>query len=65
VAVEGHADDELVGTRPATEAAERRQEWWTGQPETYDVGHSDAIFFLDTAGRERIAIAGQPDTEGT
>ncbi|MGO9208324.1 MAG: SCO family protein [Candidatus Limnocylindrales bacterium] len=39
-------------------------DWWTGQPETYDVGHSDAVFFLDTAGRERIAMAGQPDVGG-
>ncbi|HXQ96061.1 MAG TPA: SCO family protein [Candidatus Acidoferrales bacterium] len=39
-------------------------DWWTGQPETYDIGHSDAIFFLDTAGHERIAMAGQPDVGG-
>ncbi len=40
-------------------------DWWTHQPETYDVGHSDGLFFLDPQGHERIAIVGIPDVGGT
>jgi len=39
-------------------------DWWTGQPETYDVGHSNAVFFFDPAGHERIAMVGAPDVGG-
>ncbi len=39
-------------------------DWWTHQPETYDVGHSDGVFFLDPAGHERIAIVGVADVGG-
>ncbi len=39
-------------------------DWWTHQPETYDVAHSDGLFFLDPGGHERIAIVGVPDVGG-
>ncbi len=39
-------------------------DWWTHQPETYDVAHSDGLFFLDPAGHERIAMVGTPDVGG-
>lgn len=39
-------------------------DWMTHRPETYDVGHSDAIFFLDPQGHERVAMVGGPDVGG-
>ena len=39
-------------------------DWWTHQPETYDVAHSDGLFFLDPSGHERIAVVGTPDVGG-
>jgi protein SCO1 len=36
-------------------------DWWTGRPLTYDVGHSDVLFFLDSTGKERYLITGAPD----
>ena len=34
--------------------------WRTGQPLTYDVVHSDEVFFLDEHGRERFLLEGAP-----
>lgn len=39
-------------------------DWMTHRPETFDVAHSDGLFFLDPAGAERIVIAGMPQMEG-
>jgi protein SCO1/2 len=39
-------------------------DWLTGKPLTYDIEHSDALLFLDAAGRERFVIEGSPDTLG-
>jgi len=39
-------------------------DWWTHRPETYDVAHSDGLFFLDERGHERIVIVGMPTTGG-
>jgi protein SCO1 len=36
-------------------------DWWTGKPLTYDVGHSDVMFFLNSHGVERYLITGSPD----
>ena len=36
-------------------------DWWTGDVLTYDVGHSDVLFFLDPQGVERYLITGAPD----
>ena len=35
-------------------------DWLTGQPLTYDLTHSDELFFLDTRGRERYLLEGAP-----
>jgi protein SCO1/2 len=35
-------------------------DWLTHRPQTYDVAHTDALFFLDSAGRERIVRPGAP-----
>lgn len=34
--------------------------WRTGAPLTYDVQHSDELFFLDAAGQERFVLEGAP-----
>lgn len=36
-------------------------DWWTGKALTYDVGHSDVLFFLDPRGVERYLITGAPN----
>jgi cytochrome oxidase Cu insertion factor (SCO1/SenC/PrrC family) len=35
-------------------------DWLTGELATYDVAHSDGLFFLDAQGHERIVIVGAP-----
>jgi len=37
----------------------------TGHGRTFDVSHTDGIFFVDQRGHERIADIGMPDTHGT
>lgn len=44
---------------PAGQPAPR--DWWTGRTLTYDVAHSDIVFFLDSAGHERYVIDANPD----
>lgn len=39
-------------------------DWWTGQPLTFDVGHNDAVFFLDSKGVERYLLTGTPNADG-
>ncbi len=39
-------------------------DWLTHKPETFDVQHTDALFLLDPAGRERIADNGMPQITG-
>lgn len=34
--------------------------WRTGTPLTYDIQHSDELFFLDAAGHERFVLEGTP-----
>ena len=36
------------------------RDWRTGKPLTYDVIHSDEVFFLDERGRERFLLEGAP-----
>jgi protein SCO1/2 len=43
---------------PDTAPAPR--DWLTGKPLTYDLTHSDEIFFFDTTGRERFILDGAP-----
>ncbi len=39
-------------------------DWWTHQPLTYDVTHSDGFILLDTSGHERFITANPPDLHG-
>jgi protein SCO1/2 len=39
-------------------------DWWTGQPLTYDVDHSDGYVLIDASGRERFVDASAPDIPG-
>lgn len=39
-------------------------DWWTGQRLGYDVGHTDALIFIDEQGEERFVVVGAPNTEG-
>ena len=39
-------------------------DWLTHKPETFDVQHTDAIFFVDPAGQERIVDEGMPEVNG-
>jgi hypothetical protein len=36
-------------------------DWLTHKPETFDVDHTDAVFFIDPAGQERITNEGMPE----
>ena len=40
-------------------------DWWTGQPLTYDVGHTDGYAVLDTKGVERFVSGATPSFHGT
>lgn len=40
----------------------RPRNWRTGQPLTYDVQHSDEVFFLNRHGHERFVLEGPPHT---
>src|SRR5581483_2482958 len=39
-------------------------DWWTHRPETFDVAHTDGLFFLDGRGHLRIAMLGVPSLRG-
>jgi cytochrome oxidase Cu insertion factor (SCO1/SenC/PrrC family) len=39
-------------------------DWWTHKPETFDVAHSDGLFFVDQRGHLRIVILGTPNVHG-
>jgi protein SCO1/2 len=36
-------------------------DWWTHKPETFDVAHSDGLFFVDQRGHLRIVVLGMPN----
>jgi cytochrome oxidase Cu insertion factor (SCO1/SenC/PrrC family) len=36
-------------------------DWWTHQPLTYDVNHTDGYFVIDPSGHERFATAADPN----
>jgi protein SCO1/2 len=40
------------------------RDWMTGKPLTYDVQHSDEVFFLDGRAHERFVLDGTPHLEG-
>jgi protein SCO1/2 len=39
-------------------------DWWTDQPLTYDVTHTDGFILLDQRGHERFITANPPDLHG-
>jgi cytochrome oxidase Cu insertion factor (SCO1/SenC/PrrC family) len=39
-------------------------DWWTHRPETFDVAHTDGLFFVDGRGHLRIAVLGMPNVHG-
>jgi protein SCO1 len=39
-------------------------DWFTGQPLTYDVNHTDGYILIDTGGRERFVDATAPNVSG-
>lgn len=39
-------------------------DWWTKQPLTYDVAHTDALIFIDADGVQRHVVVAAPDTDG-
>jgi protein SCO1 len=41
-----------------------KDDWWTGQPLTYDVEHTDGYILIDPQGRERFVDATAPDMAG-
>lgn len=41
-----------------------KDDWWTGQPLTYDVDHTDGYILVDQSGRERFVNASAPDEKG-
>ncbi len=41
-----------------------KDDWWTGQPLTYDVEHTDGYVLIDAAGRERFVDATAPNLKG-
>lgn len=47
--------------RVADDPGPAPRNWRTGAKLTYDVQHSDEVFFFDTAGRERFVLEGVPD----
>ncbi len=38
-----------------------KNDWWTGNPLTYDVLHTDGYILIDADGHERFVDAGPPD----
>ena len=41
-----------------------KTDWWTGQPLTYDVAHTDGYILVGRNGRERFVDASAPDMRG-
>ena len=41
-----------------------KTDWWTGQPLTYDVAHTDGYILVGPNGRERFVDASAPDMNG-
>jgi protein SCO1/2 len=39
-------------------------DWWTGQPLTYDVNHTDGYFLIDASGHERFSDSNPPNLYG-
>jgi len=53
-----------VSYQKAPEDQPPKLDWWTGQPLTYDVVHTDGYILIDASGRERFVDAGAPHVPG-
>ena len=53
-----------VSYQKAPEDQPPKLDWWTGQPLTYDVAHTDGYILIDPSGRERFVDAGAPHVPG-
>lgn len=53
-----------VGYRRVPQGHPPARDWWTGRPLTYDIEHTDAVFFIDPSGRERRFLVGMPSVGG-
>ena len=53
-----------VSYQKVPEAQPAHSDWYTGQPLTYDVEHTDGYFLLDTEGRERFVDSNAPNLHG-
>ena len=53
-----------VSVQVVPEAQPAKLDWWTGQPLTYDVNHTDGYILIDRHGRERFVNGTPPDLHG-
>ncbi len=53
-----------VSYQTVAEEQPAKTDWWTGQPLTYDVDHTDGYILIDAAGRERFVDASAPNVPG-
>jgi protein SCO1/2 len=50
-----------VSYQSVPEEQPAKTDWWTGQPLTYDVDHTDGFILIDANGHERFVDASAPD----
>ncbi len=53
-----------VTSQKVPEAQPAKLDWYTGQPLTYDVDHTDGYFLIDAKGHERFVDINAPDLKG-
>jgi protein SCO1/2 len=53
-----------VSYKIVSEEQPAKTDWWTGQPLTYDVDHTDGYILINQSGRERFVDASAPDEKG-
>jgi protein SCO1/2 len=53
-----------VSYQRVAEEQPAKLDWWTHQPLTYDVTHTDGFVLLDARGHERFITASPPDLHG-
>jgi len=53
-----------VASQKVPEDTPPKIDWWTGQPLTYDVVHTDGYILIGPNGRERFVDASAPDMAG-
>jgi protein SCO1 len=53
-----------VDYKVAAEEQPAKTDWWTGQPLTYDVDHTDGYILISQSGRERFVDASAPNEKG-